>query len=286
MTIVRAPRHERWLVFEKSTIEDPKLSFRALGLLTFILSKPDYWRVDATEIAGERAEGRDAIRTALNELRDAGYLTRQRYQDAGGHWVTDTVVTELPAPTDDGFPGAGEPTAGEPTVGAPGALKSPVVIPVSEVDVPNGTSTRAAAKPRERNPLFDAVVEACGMAYEEMTPVQRRACGVAVAQLRAVKAQPEDVAWRAEVYRHKYRDAALTPHALANQWAALAQMPSAAPRPMTEAQVALARQRALAEQERRVVIDTTEGNANGSGPRQRPDDRARRGDIALDRGSD
>jgi hypothetical protein len=285
MTIVRAPRREHWTVVSNSTIEDQRLSYRALGLLTYLLSKPDHWRIEANVLSAGRDEGRDAVRRSLNELEAAGYLTRRRAKDAKGRWMNDSIISELP--TGDGFPGAGSPGAGFSGDGFPGAITNPdSVSPESEVDVPNGTSTRAAAKRRERNPLFDAVVAACEMDYDEMTPVQRRACGVAVAQLKAVNAQPDDVAWRAEVYRHKYRDAALTPHALANQWAALAQMPSAAPKPMTEAQMALARQRALAEQERRVVIDTTEGNANGSGSRQRPDDRARRGNVALDRGSD
>lgn len=81
------------------------------------------------------------------------------------------------------------------------------------------------ATTRARNDLFDACVGACGWSYEEMTERQRKACGVAVAQLKAVGATPEEIARRSLVYRQVYPDAALTPNALANQWAAIASVP-------------------------------------------------------------
>jgi hypothetical protein len=75
---------------------------------------------------------------------------------------------------------------------------------------------------RQRNPVFDALVEACGWRYNEMTTRQRRACGVAASELAKVGATPEEIPRRARAYRQKYQRAALTPSALANQWASLA----------------------------------------------------------------
>jgi hypothetical protein len=74
---------------------------------------------------------------------------------------------------------------------------------------------------RQRNPVFDALVEACGWRYNEMTTRQRRACGVAASELAKVGATPEEIPRRARAYRQKYQRAALTPSALANQWASL-----------------------------------------------------------------
>jgi len=74
---------------------------------------------------------------------------------------------------------------------------------------------------RKPNVVFDALVAACGWDYGEMTDRQRRACGVAASELRKVGASPDDVLHRAQVYTRRHPGAALTPSALANQWAAL-----------------------------------------------------------------
>lgn len=86
---------------------------------------------------------------------------------------------------------------------------------------PSTTSAEPSSSPRKPDPLYDALVTACGMDYDEMTAKQRKSTGVARAELAKVHATAEQVTQRAEVYKRKYPRAALTPHALANNWAAL-----------------------------------------------------------------
>lgn len=84
---------------ENSMIEDKRLSFRARGILCYLLSLPPEERaVNAETLATKTKEGRDAIRTATRELESLGYVTRKRYQDARGYWHTGTTVTDSPAP--------------------------------------------------------------------------------------------------------------------------------------------------------------------------------------------
>lgn len=105
----------------------------------------------------------------------------------------------------------------------------PVLPPVAaqQTPEPSRRSVRPAnAAGRTRNPLFDALVVACGMEYDEMTARQRKACGVAVAELARVKATPDEVYRRAAIYPQRFESAPLTPNALANQWAALREAPA------------------------------------------------------------
>lgn len=121
-----------------NVIYDDRLSYRALGLLTYLLSKPDGWETDSEKLSNGRKEGRDAIRTAMKELREAGYMRQSKVQDkTTGRWSTAAEITDQP---DDGFPvpGAtsantlssqvgpttGKPTVGYPDVGKPGAIAS------------------------------------------------------------------------------------------------------------------------------------------------------------------
>lgn len=95
MTIIRSARHHHYTVIENATIEDTSLSFRARGVLVWLLSKPDGWSVDSNVIADAGIEGRDAIRSALTELETVGYLRRERVRE-GRQWVSVSTIYESP----------------------------------------------------------------------------------------------------------------------------------------------------------------------------------------------
>lgn len=97
MTIIRAPRPTmHFTVIANDVLRDERLSYRARGVLVSILSRPDNWRTDATMLAREGVEGRDAILTALKELEEAGYILRKKMQDKRGRWATTTLVFDTP----------------------------------------------------------------------------------------------------------------------------------------------------------------------------------------------
>lgn len=62
------------------------MSYRAQGVLTALLSRPDDWRASAARLAAKRKEGRDAVEAALRELDALGYLIRKRVQYSTGLW--------------------------------------------------------------------------------------------------------------------------------------------------------------------------------------------------------
>lgn len=133
MSIIRAPRPESdYVTIRNDVLRDSRLSYRARGVLAVILSRPDNWRTDAASLCRQGAEGRDAIRSALTELEDAGYIARERLQDERGRWRTVALVFDTPQPVqgtltldakDDGFPTPGKPNAGNPTAGFPGPIR-------------------------------------------------------------------------------------------------------------------------------------------------------------------
>lgn len=107
MSVIRVARRDHgFTMIDNATLEDSGLSYRARGVLCWLLAKPDDWTTNSEVIAEAGTEGRDAVRTALKELLAAGYLTRRREQLPDGRWATITDVLERPA-TDDGKPGVG-----------------------------------------------------------------------------------------------------------------------------------------------------------------------------------
>lgn len=100
--IIRAHETSRFTIVSNATLRDPRLSFRATGVLARLLSEPPDSAINTSVLWRERrphGEGRDALLTALSELESAGYLQRRRSQDHRGRWRTDWIVSSVPAGT-------------------------------------------------------------------------------------------------------------------------------------------------------------------------------------------
>lgn len=118
--IERSEHAQEFVIVGNAEARDRRLSFRARGLHHHLLSLPPGWRVTTTQLAADNPEGRDAIRAALNELIDCGYVTKVKRQDGHGRWSTVMTVHDKPQPktdsqasvTGDGFPGVGNPGVG------------------------------------------------------------------------------------------------------------------------------------------------------------------------------
>jgi hypothetical protein len=87
---------DHYTVIANDVLRDESLSFRARGLLASILSRPDNWTIKSELLAQQGKEGRDAIRTALKELRDAKYLHLEKVRNDDGTFTTVQVVYDRP----------------------------------------------------------------------------------------------------------------------------------------------------------------------------------------------
>lgn len=84
--IIRVAKRSRYVSIRSETLEDARLSYRARGVLAFLLSKPDNWEASEAHLASQSTDGTTAVRSALNELKTFGYLHCYRLQGDGGHF--------------------------------------------------------------------------------------------------------------------------------------------------------------------------------------------------------
>lgn len=100
--IVRSARpHLNYSVVHNELIEDRRLSFKARGILIYLLSKPDHWRTSMAQLASVSPEGIHAVRTGMKELETLGYIKRLRKQNSAGQWSMTTIVFDQPQPVDN-----------------------------------------------------------------------------------------------------------------------------------------------------------------------------------------
>lgn len=116
--IEAAPRRFKDII-DRQLVRDTRLSLRALGVAVRLLSNAPGFRMTSLDLAWERPEGRDAVRTALNEMEAAGYLLRQVGQLGNGQWVTRQVITDVLPPGPEPENPSSAPTPEKPGVGAP-----------------------------------------------------------------------------------------------------------------------------------------------------------------------
>lgn len=96
---IRVARRVWTVRVESTTARDDKISFRALGLLTYLLDQKEGWQVRSDQLSkGENREGREAIRTALNELARHGYYRLERRRMRNGKVVMGTSLAEYSVP--------------------------------------------------------------------------------------------------------------------------------------------------------------------------------------------
>ena len=83
----------------------------------------------------------------------------------------------------------------------------------SATDVARGTAST-------RNSTFDALAAACGLDYDQMTERERKACGVASAQLAKLTDVPDEAEMRRRARNYlTHFDTTVTPNALVSHWA-------------------------------------------------------------------
>lgn len=97
-TIIRAPRRHRYVNIDQTAIEDSRLSWAARGLLGYLLSKPDDWKVLVKDLQRRGNLGRDGTYRLLRELRDTAYVLYEKARDERGRIRGGTYfVREIPS---------------------------------------------------------------------------------------------------------------------------------------------------------------------------------------------
>ena len=100
MAVFRVEKTKDFTIMSNHHLRNPKLSLKAKGLLSLMLSLPEDWDYTTKGLAQICKEGVDSIGTALKELERYGYLTRRRLRCENGQLGDiEYTIHETPAET-------------------------------------------------------------------------------------------------------------------------------------------------------------------------------------------
>lgn len=98
MAVFRVEKTKDFTIMSNHHLRNPKLSLKAKGLLSLMLSLPEDWDYTTKGLAQICKEGVDSIGTALKELERYGYLTRRRLRCENGQLGDiEYTIHETPA---------------------------------------------------------------------------------------------------------------------------------------------------------------------------------------------
>jgi hypothetical protein len=120
-TIHRSKRNTPFVQIDKRGLQDVNLSWKAKGILAYLLSLPDDWQIRVKELENHSTDGRDSTANGIKELIEAGYIKRERARNEKNQFKGyDYTVYEVPEfGAINGVPGYGFPVFGFPVYGKP-----------------------------------------------------------------------------------------------------------------------------------------------------------------------
>ena len=95
MPIIKIARHDHgYVIIQNKALEDTRLSWKARGLLAYLLTRPKNWEVNSEQLASISPCGPTAVRAGLRELEKAGYAELKFFggETGGSGWI----IYELP----------------------------------------------------------------------------------------------------------------------------------------------------------------------------------------------
>lgn len=97
MAVFRIEKTRDYTVMANHHLRNTKLSLKAKGLLSLMLSLPEDWDYTTKGLAKICKDGVDSICSTVNELEEHGYVIRERIRNAKGQ-LTDIQYTILEQP--------------------------------------------------------------------------------------------------------------------------------------------------------------------------------------------
>ena len=96
MSVFKIEKNDNYTVMSNYHLRDKNLSYKAKGLLSFMLSLPEDWDYSLAGLCSVSKESRDGIRSILKELQEYHYLEIEKVRGEKGYFEYNYLIYEIP----------------------------------------------------------------------------------------------------------------------------------------------------------------------------------------------
>lgn len=96
MSVFKIEKNQNYTVMSNHHLRDRNLSYKAKGLLSFMLSLPEDWDYSLAGLCSISKENRDGIRSILKELQEHHYVEIEKVRGYKGYFEYNYLIYEVP----------------------------------------------------------------------------------------------------------------------------------------------------------------------------------------------
>lgn len=109
MVRIQKKLNDKYTALDNTIVKDSRLHWKTRGVFTYLWSLPSNWEFYVSEIAEHAPDGEEALRTALKELEQFGYLERKNKKNKAGKISgLEWILSDVPIDRHGGFPDDGK----------------------------------------------------------------------------------------------------------------------------------------------------------------------------------
>lgn len=163
MSVFKIEKNDNYTVMSNYHLRDKNLSYKAKGLLSFMLSLPEDWDYSLAGLCKISKEGRDGIRSILKELQEHHYLEIEKVRGDKGYFEYNYLIYEVPhfieLDNDKNYPDTENPHLDNPGVETPTQINTNIINTKKQIDKDDKTEISSFFVPEEYNRLTIELID-------------------------------------------------------------------------------------------------------------------------------
>ena len=163
MSVFKIGKNQNYTVMSNHHLRDRNLSYKAKGLLSFMLSLPDDWDYSLAGLCSISKESRDGIRSILKELQEHHYVEIEKVRGNKGYFEYNYLIYEIPhfidLENEQNNPDTENPHLDTPNVEMPTQINTNKINAKKQIDKDDKTKISSFFVPEEHNKLTLELIE-------------------------------------------------------------------------------------------------------------------------------
>jgi hypothetical protein len=174
MSVFKIEKTKDYTVMSNYHLRDKNLSYKAKGLLSFMLSLPEDWDYSLAGLCSISKESRDGIRSILKELQENHYVEIEKVRGDKGYFEYNYLIYEIPhfieLENNKNNPGMENPHLDSPNVETPTQINTNKINTNKQIDKDDKTKISSFFVAEEHNILTLELIDR-GYINEEDTQI-------------------------------------------------------------------------------------------------------------------